>query len=112
MEPEVAYGCFSEFFIREIVEGASNPYDSVLRDARDYIGPLSGKELLAYAPPLLLSGDEDPQFCVKLEARTVMVANGDVFTQVEQLPEDAEILGVTPYIDNSGRGRLGLDVLS
>jgi hypothetical protein len=43
---------------------------------------------------------------VKLKAQAVMIAQGDLVTQVETAAEGTAVRGLEPYRDARGRGRL------
>jgi len=105
MEPEPIADSFEGFFRDEFLRCAREPYDQETLAAFERCGPLGWGEHLLQAPPLLLAG-ELPKRASKMPARTAMVANGDVATQLADAPEQAVLQGLRPYLDDAGRDRL------
>ena len=85
------------------------PYDVRVLEAFDKWGPLNWDEGLALIPPLLLAENEDACDVIKMNMRSVMIINGDVYSQLQDMPEDLEIAGVSTYVDALGRERLRLE---
>ena len=97
---------FAEFLEDELLECAVSHYDPEMVGARARLGDLASHELATYLPPLLLGGPRSPERLVKMQARAVMIAQGDVATQVAAAPRGALVSGLEPYVDKEGRGRL------
>jgi hypothetical protein len=69
------------------------------------LGPLNWDELVTYVPSSLLGGPELIANVVKMPARALMIANGDLATQLEDHPERA-IERIETLDDELGRTRL------
>jgi hypothetical protein len=108
MEAEILSPNFEVFWHDEFVRNAFHPYDYMVVENRNTVGRLKFDELLAFDPPLQLGGTEDTAICAKLNARAVMVANGDLTTELDSLPDNAQILGARSYVDDLGRSRVKL----
>jgi hypothetical protein len=108
MEVERLSDDFDAFLKDDFQRNALEPYDSMVPPTRTKLGDLTDADLLAFQPPLQLGGTEMASSCVKLPARSVMIANGDLSTGLEILPETARVAGVEPYVDEKGRSRLRL----
>lgn len=108
MTPQVVAACFREFFEREFLRSAAAPYDAMIVQARGRFGPLAVSDHLVYVPSLLLGGKEDLSNIQKMEARSAMICNGDIATQVDAAPMSSVLSKVEPYVDEAGRARLRL----
>lgn len=108
MEAEVLSSNFEAFWKEEFIRNAFDPYDSMVIKHLRGLGKLEFDELLVFDPPLQLGGTEDTATCKKMSARAVMVANGDLTSQLDSLPDYAQISGVESSIDDLGRARLRL----
>lgn len=108
MSPELLSDNFQTFFETEMLRNASAPYDSLTKSTRARIGDLAPGELLGFQPPLQLGGTETTSKSIKMPARSVMVANGDLTMGIDALPEAATVKQVLPYSDEAGRLRLRL----
>lgn len=106
MEAEKIANSFDEFWEKEFLRNARTPYDSMVINSRQKLGKIKWNELLAFDPPLLLGGTEDTSQSVKMNARSVMIANGDLVSQLDSLPDHAKVMGVKSYIDSSDRARI------
>jgi Protein of unknown function DUF2625 len=106
MKPRILSGTFSEFAERYLVRNAVEPYDSVLRAARDELGALPPGVHLVFSPPTILTGEERVDQIVKVEAREAMILNGDLWTQLGDAPEGAAVAGLEAFVDDAGRQRM------
>ena len=109
MTSEVIASSFSEFFEKEFIRCAEEPYDVVIRKARQKLGQLEPDSHLVYVPSILLGGSEDIANVQKMNARAAMVCNGDIAVQLDAVPSQAVIKGVHPYMDESRRMRFKLE---
>lgn len=98
---------FEAFFGDEIVRQAEEPYDVTLRQARRKFGPLPHKMHLIHMPSLHLGGADDVAFTEVQNARSAMICNGDIATQIDE-PQGTAVSGVETYLDELGRTRLRL----
>jgi len=108
MTPEVIAGSFREFFHDEFVRVATNPYDQTLIDARATFGQLDAMSHIVQTPPLALSRSSDTGAIHAMDARAAMVCLGDVATQIEAMPDGAEVQEFQMYEDVQKRARIRL----
>jgi hypothetical protein len=108
MRPKAVAFSFAEFFEREFLPSAKQPYDVVTVQARQKLGALEVSSHLVYMPPLLLGGTEDISHVQKMNARAAMIGNGDIALQIEAGPGDGKVKEVQPYEDELHRTRLRL----
>lgn len=108
MTPKAVALSFGDFFERELLRSAKEPYDSMTTQARRKLGPLGVSSHVVYVPSILLGGAEDPDHVQKMNARSAMVCNGDIALQIEAAPAGGKISGVQPYEDELHRERLRL----
>jgi hypothetical protein len=108
MTPQVVAASFAEFWEQEFVRSAKEPYDSMLRQARQKLGPLDVTSHAIYVPSILLGGAEDVAHVQKMNARAAMICNGDIATQLDAGPATGVVKAVEPYADERGRMRLRL----
>lgn len=106
MNSQLVASSFSEFFEREFVRSASEPYDIMIKQARQRFGPLKISSHLIYVPSILLGGLEAMENVRIMNARTAMIYNGDVSTQLLEGLENGAVTSVEPYEDKLGRMRL------
>ncbi len=74
--------------------------------ALEKLGPLPAASHVAYAPSLLLGGEESVAKMTMLPSRFNMIFNGDIWTQLQKMPASALIKGVELVVDSQGRQRL------
>src|SRR5688572_985513 len=85
---------FEEFFEKEFIRNANQPYDGMIIKAQESLGPLDSESLLVYTPSLLLGGNEDLQNVQTMNARAAMICNGDIALQLQNAPRHGEVSGV------------------
>jgi len=108
MTPEHRASSFYEFMEKEFIRTAKVPYDSLMRAARGKFGELDVETHLVYIPSVLLGGQDDIEHVQKMNARSAMICNGDIATQVDKWPPGREVKAVMPYEDEAQRLRLRL----
>jgi hypothetical protein len=108
MTPEVVASSFAEFLQKEFVRSARDPYDAMIKLARQKFGPLEVSNHLVYVPSVLLGGNEEIGNVQKMNARSAMICNGDIAVQLDAGPADGTIKAVQPYEDEMHRMRLRL----
>jgi len=108
MTPTPVASGFLEFLEKEFGRCALEPYDVTIREARQLLGDLEIGEHLIQTPSRLLGGAEDMLNVHKMDARSAMICNGDVASQLDAGPADGNVKAVIPYEDNEGRMRLQL----
>jgi len=108
MTPQVIAGSFAEFLERELLRSAREPYDQLVRLARNKFGPLDLPLHLVYVPSLLLGGTEAIENVQTMNARAAMICNGDLAIQLDEGPPNGTVKTVQPYQDAYGRMRLRL----
>ena len=108
MTPTVVASSFTDFFENEFVRSAENPYDVMIKEARQVLGDLKIGKHIIYNPSPLLGGAEESANIQIMEARTAMICNGDIAIQLDAGPADGSVRTVTPYEDREGRMRLQL----
>lgn len=108
MTPEVVAASFAEFLQNEFVRSAKEPYDAMIKQARQKLGPLEVPCHLVYVPSVLLGGTEEIANVQKMNARSAMICNGDIAVQLDEGPPTGTIKAVQPYEDEMQRMRLRL----
>lgn len=108
MTPQVVASSFAEFMEKEFVRSAKAPYDAKIKRARQKLGPLEVTSHLVYIPSVLLGGTEDINNVQEMNARSAMICNGDIATQLDAGPPDRAVKAVQTYEDESHRMRLRL----
>ncbi len=108
MTPQIVASSFTEFLEKEFLRSAKNPYDAMIKQARQKLGPLEATSHMVYIPSVLLGGVEDINNVQKMNARSAMICNGDIATQLDAGPTERAVKGVQPYEDESHRMRLRL----
>lgn len=106
MQPRVLAITFADFAERYLVRNAVEPFDSVLRAARQEVGALTPGVHLVFSPPTLLTGEERVEQLVKMDAREAMILNGDLWSQLGQAPEGLAVAGLEVVADELGRPRM------
>jgi hypothetical protein len=109
MTPQVICASFSEFFERDFIRAARDPYDEMIRLAKRKFGPLDVAQHLIYMPSLLLGGKELIDNVQTMNARTAMICSGDLAIQLDDGPSDGSVKSVNTYQDAQGRMRLQLE---
>lgn len=99
---------FNDFFFSEFLRNAKHPYDQMILTAFKKFGSLYSDQHLVYAPSLLLGGIEELSKIERMNARSAMICNGDIASQIEQGPPKGRVIQVSSYIDDKGRSRLQL----
>lgn len=108
MTPEVVAASFAEFLQKEFVRSAKEPYDAMIKQARQKLGPLEATSHLVYVPSVLLGGTEDIANVQKMNARSAMICNGDIAVQLDEGPPTGTVKAVQTYEDGMQRMRLRL----
>jgi hypothetical protein len=108
MTPQIVASSFDEFLEKEFIRSAKSPYDVMTRQARQKLGPLEMTYHLVYVPSVLLSGTEDINHVHKMHARSAMICNGDIATQLDSGPPDRAVKAVQAYEDELHRTRIRL----
>jgi len=108
MTPQVVASSFAEFLEKELARSAEDPFDAMMKQARQKLGPLEVSSHLVYVPSVLLGGPEDINHVQKMNARSAMICNGDIATQLDAGPTDKAVKGVQTYEDEFHRMRLRL----
>ncbi len=108
MTPQVVAASFTEFLEKEFFRSASDPYDAMIKQARQKLGPLEITSHLIYVPSVLIGGVEDINHVQKMSARSAMICNGDIATQLDAGPSDKAVKSVQPYEDELHRMRIRL----
>lgn len=106
MKAEVLSRDFERFLIDEFMRCATEPYDDVVRAARTALGDLGVADHIAYAPSLLIGGEERLENVVRMNAVASMVANGDLAIQLAHERTDRAVRALETYEDTEGRTRL------
>ena len=99
---------FDEFLEKEFLRWVRDPYDDMVKLAHKKVGPLEVVDHLVYVPSLLIGGNEDIDTVQKMNARSAMICNGDIFVQLEAATENATLESLLPYEDEIHRMRLRL----
>jgi hypothetical protein len=108
MRPEIIASSFAEFFEREFLRSAKEPYDVMIKKARQKLGALDISSHLVYVPSLLLGGREEINNVQKMNARSAMICNGDIALQLAAGPDEGTVQAIQSYEDELHRTRLQL----
>jgi hypothetical protein len=108
MTPTIVASSFGEFLEKEFIRSAKEPYDLVMKLARQKFGPLELLSHLVYVPSVLLGGTEEIDHVRTMNARSAMICNGDIAVQLDEGPPTGTIKAVQPYEDEMQRMRLQL----
>ena len=108
MDADPLADSFPEFWRNEILRNATAPYDHMVEKCRQATGSLDWNELLTYSPHLLLGGTEEVPNIVRMSPRVVMRMNAEIALQVERLPDETEIVGVTTRTNDKGEPEIQL----
>ncbi len=108
MTPEVIAPSFAEFFDKEFLRNAVDPYDRMTVLARQKVGPLNVGSHVVYSPSLLLGAPAIIDNVMEMDAVTAMIIQGDIITQLENAPPGRTLRRVEPYEDDNKRMRLQL----
>jgi hypothetical protein len=100
---------FITFFQDDFLRNAKKPYDNLLIEAFLKFGKLKFTEHLIYSPSPLISGEESIANLQILAARTAMIFNGDVATQIDNATEEQKIREIKVYHDQDGNERIKLE---
>lgn len=108
MTPQIVASSFVGFLRDEFLPSARDPYDDLLKQARQRFGSLDVTSHLMYVPSVLLGGAEDINNVQIMNARSAMICNGDVAIQLDSAPSHMGVKGVQSYVDELHRTRLRL----
>jgi hypothetical protein len=106
MRPERLSDSFGSFLSDEFLRNCRDPYDALIVDARKRFGDLPAHEHLVYAPSPLITGEESLEHAIKMDARTAMIANGDLASQLGGELQSRQISRLESYTDAHSRPRL------
>lgn len=106
MTPRTVASSFAEFFDKEFLRSAREPYDDMTRHARARFGPLDADLHLVYVPSLLLGGTKDITQVTRMPARAAMVVNGDLAMQLDAAPPGSAVEALLPHEDEQHRMRM------
>ena len=108
MKPDVIACSFAEFLHQELAQSSAEPYEDMIKQARQKLGPLEPTSHVVYVPSVLLGGTEDIGNVQKMNARATMICNGDIAVQLDEGPPGGSIKGIQLYEDEMHRMRLRL----
>ncbi len=98
---------FSNFFSGEFIRRAGKAFDGLTIGAVEkFGGRIDTKDMLVFIPPEVLGGERVIETMEKIEAVKGMIAYGDLYTQVREIPDGSVIEGIQNYLDDKGRERL------
>lgn len=95
---------FNDFLDQEVETWISGPKDDLVLLARETLGDVQAGEQLNFAPPLWLAPMASERL-VRMPARTNMILNGDLYSQLSSAPEK-QVARLEPWTDNAGRPRM------
>ncbi|MFJ4789290.1 T6SS immunity protein Tdi1 domain-containing protein [Streptomyces sp. NPDC088794] len=104
LRPEIIAPSFEAFLADELLRNAKEPYDDLVVEAVDHLGPIAPGSHWVYVPSVALGGEEDVENISVLPATVAMTFAGDIATAMESGERAAT--GVEPYTDEQGRPRL------
>jgi hypothetical protein len=96
---------FDSFVERDVMRWLADPYSLECVEALNRLGPITWAEHVAFAPPVVLGGPEDPAHIVKMPAVSNMIINGDLNTELDKVDEGL-VQAVEPWVDDKGRMRM------
>ncbi|PBB67408.1 hypothetical protein CK228_16440 [Mesorhizobium sp. WSM4312] len=108
MTAQVIADSFQEFLEIEFLASSKNPYDEMTILAHKKLGAIEKDTHLIYKHSILLGGEETIDNVEKIGARTAMICNGDIATQLDAGPPNGAVRAIEPYEDDAGRMRLRL----
>ncbi len=108
MTCQIVASSFLEFLEKEFIRSAKDPYDAMIKQACQRLGPLEAASHLVYVPSVLLGGAEDINHVQKMNARSAMICNGDIAMQLDAGPSNRAVKRAQPYEDELHRMRLRL----
>lgn len=108
MTPTAVSNNFIEFLEIEFIRSSREPYDTMMVEARKAFGDLDIGEHLVYSVSPLLGGTESIDNVHKMNARSAMICNGDIASQLDSGPSDGIVKSIQSYEDSSHRMRLQL----
>ncbi len=97
---------FETFLRNEILGNSYHPADQTMIEAIRTLGPIEPKDHHVYTPSLLIGGSESVESIMTMPAFTAMTIAGDIASWVSSATEGVRVLGVEPWFDERGRGRL------
>ncbi len=102
---------FEGFMKQEFSVLNTQLYDSKVCEAFNLFGELQWEESITLIPPLLLSESEDVCQFAKSNMRTMMILNGDLYTQLSNLTDqNIAIQKFETFCDEKNRERLKIVV--
>lgn len=109
MEAEAIAANFSEFWKHEFLRCALNPYDAMIVEARNKFGPLASNSHLVYMPSLLLGGTETVENIQVIDARSAMICNGDLSSELARSTSEQQVKRIYTAKDQMCRERLRIE---
>lgn len=107
MEPIVTHASFQEFLQDRFVSLPDDPYHARIRRARERFGDFPLDQHLVYVPsPLLVEGRVDLPDLMRMDAKSALIVNGDMASQLAWRQDLEGLLGVETYRDEQGRERV------
>jgi hypothetical protein len=107
LEPIVTYGSFEEYVRDRFVSPPDDSYTARIRKARQKLGGFRPDQLLVYTPsPLLLGGQLDVQELMPMDAKSAMIVNGDLASQIAWRDSLDGFQRLEAYEDEKGRARV------
>lgn len=108
MDADPIASSFSDFMKTEFIPSATDPYQTMTKEARQKFGDLELGEHVIYFPSIFLLEDRDIRHVQKMPARVAMILNGEYAIQIRAIPPEGRVMSVVPYEDEVGRQRLRL----
>ncbi len=98
---------FVDFFTGEFIRRASKAFDGLTIGAVEkFGGRIATKDMLVFIPPVVLGGERVLDTMEKISATSGMIAYGDLYGQVREIPDGSIIEGIQSYQDEKQRERL------
>jgi hypothetical protein len=108
MSSEVLSGNFNEFLENEILRCSTCPYDAFTVSAYQRLGALTWDEHVIQVPSILITGHEAIEAIEKIDARSAMIINGDLATQLSERTEGKLLERLDTITDELGRMRINV----
>jgi len=108
MRSECDAADFQEFQRRHLRILDIIPLDCEVDGLLKTYGECGWEDGYAAVPPPLFTPNEVSCAYEPIDMRFLMIMNGDIFTQYQQLPEGAVLIGIEQEVDKLGRARVRL----
>ena len=107
MESQKIADNFSDFFSGEFIRRAGKAFDGLtIAAVEKFGGRIDTGDMLVFIPPEVLGGERVIDTMEKIGALKGMIAYGDLYGQVRQIPDGSIIEGIQNYQDEKRRERL------